>query len=432
MDNYEPASSMSSFPTQDQEDWSIYYGYMDNAAASLGFDPAVFAGAPSAVPDCAGYVSDMQNPPTSVETHAPVSPNGTLRHPSGGCAEHSNGIGYNWTTPVSCDNIDISFTFPVIPYDTDSFIPDSPLPGTETGTNHDSYDAGAHVTQYDTMSPDQLAGPAYTSHPGVPLDAGYKTAQAVQSGSPSSRNEFHCGMHGCQMSFQGEWMLEDHQRFHAKHHWVVRESPFICECGQQCAKLDTLQRHIRRFQNASSDFRCHEPGCPSAFKRKDHLVQHLRHGHKFSDAELETKFPSRKVFTNTKPVCHFTSCEYNRDASFKHQTLVIQEAIKPFAKQADYTKHMRDVHEWSPYPCTIPSCDKQGKKGYFSQKALQKHKKEQHPDMEEEEPLGREPRAAQKVPCGMPGCNLMLAPSSVSRHRLLAHPLLEKKLRESL
>lgn len=59
-----------------------------------------------------------------------------------------------------------------------------------------------------------------------------------------------------------------------------------------------------------------------------------------------------------------------------------QEAYKPFAKQSDYTKHMKEVHYWSPYPCTAPYCDKKGKNGYFRRQGLQKHRDEQHPEAE--------------------------------------------------
>lgn len=116
-------------------------------------------------------------------------------------------------------------------------------------------------------------------------------------------------------------------------------------------------------------------------------MQHLRHAHHYSDAELHDKFPARKATMYVKPVCRFPTCPYYRDAGFKDQPEPFQEANKPFAKQSDYTKHMRDVHEWSPYPCKVHSCDRTDKKGYFSFKALQKHREEKHP---EENPLGEE------------------------------------------
>jgi hypothetical protein len=261
----------------------------------------------------------------------------------------------------------------------------------------------------------------------MPASIGQTTSQATtsgqvvaQAGSPAPSRILPCGLDGCQMSFRGSllgrWELENHQRFHAKHHWVVSKSPFRCKCENQFAKLDTLQRHIRKFQSSTRDFVCREPDCAKAFQRKDHLVQHLRHGHRYSDAEVQARFPARKVIVNDKPICHFTSCPYYRDAGFRDQPLAWQDENKPFTKQADYTKHMRDVHEWSPYPCDVPSCDKKDKKGYFSQKALLKHRQEQHPEAEAEPPVVKSP-PAKKFPCGLPGCHRKLHPGSLSWHR---------------
>ncbi|KAK8055014.1 hypothetical protein PG993_000241 [Apiospora rasikravindrae] len=138
-----------------------------------------------------------------------------------------------------------------------------------------------------------------------------------------------------------------------------------------------------RFQFSVLGFRCHQPGCTKLFKRKDHLVQHLRHLHQFSDAEVHEEFPiQHKVVRLTKPVCPFSSCPDHRGDDFKNQSNDFQELNKPFAKQSDYTKHMKNDHDWSPYPCAIPSCDKKGKNGYFRPGNLQKHRDEQHPEAE--------------------------------------------------
>lgn len=78
MDYTQLPNSTSFSTTQDQEDWSIYYGYMDAADTSLGINPAVFEGTPGA----AGYVAGLQDPPTSFKNQAPgpLSPIDTLRH----------------------------------------------------------------------------------------------------------------------------------------------------------------------------------------------------------------------------------------------------------------------------------------------------------------------------------------------------------------
>lgn len=282
---------------------------------------------------------------------------------------------------------------------------------------------------------DQAVANAFEHSSGIPVQLemsasiGQTTSQATtrgqavaQAGSPAPSRRLPCGLDGCQMSFPdsllGRWELENHQRFHAKHHWVVSKSPFRCKCENQFAKLDTLQRHIRKYQSSTRDFVCREPDCTKAFQRKDHLVQHLRHGHHYSDAGLQEKFPTRQAIMNVKPICHFKSCPYYRDAGFRDQSLAWQDENKPFAKQADYTKHMRDVHEWSPYPCDVPSCDKKYRKGYFSQKALLKHRRDQHPEAEAgaESPVVKFP-PVKRFQCGLPGCHVKLRPSSLTEHR---------------
>lgn len=179
----------------------------------------------------------------------------------------------------------------------------------------------------------------------------------------------------------------------------------------QFAKLDTLLRHIGRFQDLPPGYHCED--CKKGFKRKDHLVQHLRHFHRLQDAQIATQFPTREAFKNVIPVCHFR-CDYSRGDSFTAQPLEFQAKHAPFAKKSDYTEHMRKVHGWSPYSCKVPLCDKVDKNGYFNEKALQKHMQEKHPDAE---PHVIQPREVKKIACGAQGCTKKLHPSSLSTHR---------------
>ncbi|KAK8140086.1 hypothetical protein PG984_000152 [Apiospora sp. TS-2023a] len=353
MDYTQLPNSMSSFPTQDQEDWSIYYEYMDAAAQSLGYDPAVFGGSPGAAPDYTGYVVGFPDPPINFENQAPgpLSPNHTLRH--------------------SC------FTVPVQFCGTDNVSLVSASPSLPNAIRHD--EAGSTAFQDCRMAPTRSE---------IVLDSQIEDHVTVE-GEPaqtlqlSSSSTSHCGLHGCQMTFNWYAELREHQQFHAKHHWVANQNPFVCECGQACARLDTLQRHIQKFQVDTAGFRCQECETLRSFKRKDHLVQHLRHRHKYSDAELQAHFPIyRAASKHTKPVCPFPACPDHRGEDFWAQNWSVREHNMPFAKKSDYTKHMRDVHDWSPHPCTIPSCDKRGKHGYFRLKALQQHQEEQHLESE--------------------------------------------------
>ncbi|KAK8035729.1 hypothetical protein PG991_001802 [Apiospora marii] len=367
MEDNQPASSTSFFPTHDQEDWETFFDFSAASAEPPVHDPAVFEGTSGARPDYSGYVAGLQDPPTSFENQAPGSPSpiGTLRDP-------------NLLAPVHY-------------YNTDYFGVTLDLPGLANAANH----GDVAVTN---------------------VHADYQNALMVRSGSLSLSGPLQCKLGGCQMNFMSSDALDKHQHTHNQTHWVASKFPFICGCEKHFAKLDTLQRHIRQFQDSVPVFPCPELECPRKdFKRKDHLVQHLRHGHNYSEDEIRADFPPRQSIVNVQPVCHFTWCPDYRDASFKNQSLADQEENKPFAKQADYTKHMKDVHEWSPYSCPVPSCDKRGKKGYFSQKSLQKHRDEYHP---EAEPITLEPKVVRKLPCGFPGCRKQLRPGSLRYHRM--------------
>ncbi|KAI2623320.1 hypothetical protein GGR54DRAFT_646479 [Hypoxylon sp. NC1633] len=209
--------------------------------------------------------------------------------------------------------------------------------------------------------------------------------------APSSSFPVICGLHGCTVVSFFDWDLVRHRRLpHARGHIVVQKSPFLCKCGLEYAKLDTLFRHIRGFQDSPPEFRCQE--CSRIFPRKDNLKQHLRHGHNFSDTAIEAEYPGlrgREVGRHVISVCHVKGCSCHRGDEFSSLPIEDRKTDAPFAKQSDYTKHMRDEHDWSPYHCDVRGCDRVGKKGYFNQKALLKHKREKHPDAE---PLALSPR----------------------------------------
>jgi len=55
----------------------------------------------------------------------------------------------------------------------------------------------------------------------------------------------------------------------------------------------------------------------------------------------------------------------------------------PFKNLSAYTKHMREVHDESPYPCDVAHCHKIGGKGYFRKRDMVKHRQRDHPDAPE-------------------------------------------------
>ncbi|KAI1147885.1 hypothetical protein F4825DRAFT_124731 [Nemania diffusa] len=158
---------------------------------------------------------------------------------------------------------------------------------------------------------------------------------------------------------------------HAEQHLVVSKNPFKCHCGMECKTLYTLQRHIRGQNKDALCYPC--PECTAyqgrnGFSRKDHLKQHLIHGHGYDDHRLAAIFPSRDT-DNVRRVCRFEDCEYNPR----------QKTNRRFAKQSEYTAHMKREHDWSPLACNVAGCEKSGGKGFFSISMLEKHRNQKHP-----------------------------------------------------
>ncbi|KAI1640623.1 hypothetical protein F4809DRAFT_662902 [Biscogniauxia mediterranea] len=220
----------------------------------------------------------------------------------------------------------------------------------------------------------------------------------------------------CGLEFDSQWELYEHEHsLHAQGHCIADRRLFKCKCGQKFVRLFTLERHIESFQKSMPEYPCDE--CDTykgnkGFPRKDHLVQHLRVFHKYEPAQLEARFPPRKSRVLAVSVCHIKSCEYYRGDGFQDQDLSWQEKerTRPFAKQSDYTAHMKKEHDWSPYPCDFPGCKKVDGKGFFSLTALRKHRDEQHPGMA---PL--DPRIVRKVKCGK--CHKSIKPNLLQDHR---------------
>ncbi|KAI1505729.1 hypothetical protein F5X99DRAFT_367515 [Biscogniauxia marginata] len=235
--------------------------------------------------------------------------------------------------------------------------------------------------------------------------------------SRSLPNQLSCSVSYCDLEFDSEDALYRHNRSpHAPGHYIVDHSIFKCKCGVQFTKLYTIERHIKGFQESTPEYACHECNAytgKAAFTRKDNLVQHLRVFRKYEPAQLETLFPPRQARMYAISVCHFRSCEHYRGAEFNDLGYQEQQRNRPFAKQSDYTAHMKKDYGWSPHPCDFPGCKKVDGKGFFSFTALVKHRDEQHPGAV---PLELKPRVVRKIKCGK--CHERMSPAAMTYHLL--------------
>ncbi|KAI1753081.1 hypothetical protein F4782DRAFT_97190 [Xylaria castorea] len=182
---------------------------------------------------------------------------------------------------------------------------------------------------------------------------------------------------------------ECNETFHFKSEVVnharnKKHSPYACCCGVKFARRDVLIRHLEGFTKESAKHQC--PFCKRhrgkhAFRRRDHLVQHLRGYHKMEPEEInKVSRPTCRVQSRQILICPHTGCEAYRDDAFKALPWIDQHEDKPFQKQSDYNKHMRDVHEESAFSCPVAACDRVGVKGYMREKDLMKHLADKHPE----------------------------------------------------
>lgn len=267
-----------------------------------------------------------------------------------------------------------------------------------------------------------------------------------------NHKSFGCNTPGCQQSFFDRNSLATHllHTHVADHHHVEgdtpftciecgknlanrsalqahanseQHSPFLCYCGIKFARVDVLYRHIDSYANDTPKFPCalckfHRGR--HGFRRRDHLVQHLRGYHKLDSEEINTiSRPQRSAGRLINhPVCPHSRCEFHREASFWALSQREQLDQRPFSKQADLTKHLREVHGETPFPCDVPGCDKVGAKGYVREKDLMKHRSAKHPEADSYVAVKR----LNMHTCKIPGCGKVYGSAQgLSDHVFFSH-----------
>jgi uncharacterized Zn-finger protein len=201
-----------------------------------------------------------------------------------------------------------------------------------------------------------------------------------------------------------------------RHAKEKQHQPYSCECGTAFSRLDILSRHLESVSTEMPKYPCRlckRHRGDNGFRRLDHLRQHERNYHHLETNDDSAKaLASRPGLKYSFPVCPHPDCSYYRDDSFKTLPRSTQKVSKPFPTQGAFTKHMRDEHNECTFPCDIQGCDRVGRRGYFREKDLIKHRKQSHPDAPSYQPSQRE----LKYQCVRPGCNLLFEPSSISCH----------------
>ncbi|KZL80333.1 amp-binding enzyme [Colletotrichum incanum] len=204
----------------------------------------------------------------------------------------------------------------------------------------------------------------------------------------------------CKMKFRNNAKLQEHGN-------EAQQSPYSCVCGKTFARLDVLNRHLDSLGTDLPKFPCQfckRHRGKDGFRRRDHLQQHIQGYHKF-EAEGKSMISCLLDEANTWHR-HFSKLSPDE-----------QQRTKPFASQSEYTKHMKTVHNFTPFPCTVPGCNKIGSKGYVREKDLINHRRKEHPDTASYVPEKRDTR----ISCRYPNCQARLHSNSMSGNLLLYH-----------
>lgn len=179
----------------------------------------------------------------------------------------------------------------------------------------------------------------------------------------SARQHFARPTHGhqcieCTQSFSTKTALDLHGS-------QLGHSPYACTCSGRFSRSDVLARHVKSKEVGQPQYPCHfcnRHQGETAFRRRDHLTQHLVQYHKHDPASNIQAPPSGFA---SVPTCPHLEC-------FPSQW--------SFTTNAGYYRHMRSVHKETPFECTVPNCDRVGAKGYFREKDLSNHCRSKHAD----------------------------------------------------
>lgn len=190
--------------------------------------------------------------------------------------------------------------------------------------------------------------------------------------------------HQCSIVFASSSTLRAHAR-------QTQHNPHLCKCGKLFSRIDVLDRHIQRFKPITLHPcpHCARYRGAKSFTRGDHLMQHLRGYHNIeppSPNSDSTNMPSSPTTRRPKkrvPSCPREGCEYHQKkkpmaSGGEEDDDGDDDAGKAFATQMEFTRHMREVHNESLYPCTERSCDRLGGKGFFRKKDWVKHRRDCH------------------------------------------------------
>jgi hypothetical protein len=172
------------------------------------------------------------------------------------------------------------------------------------------------------------------------------------SGSQGSTGSHSCAI--CHDSYATAANLEIHAK-HSGHKAFACTEP---NCHMFYLRQDSFLRHCASHKetNQYPCQHCDKYEGAKAFKRRDHLLQHMRKRHPQAVSTLVPQF------------CSEQQCPYSKASG----------SFKGFRERSEYTRHMREMHGKGTYECGEPGCKRVGRKGFRRLNDLEKHKIKEH------------------------------------------------------
>jgi hypothetical protein len=101
------------------------------------------------------------------------------------------------------------------------------------------------------------------------------------------------------------------------------------------------------------------------------------------DESDETSFPASTRKRKTAFKCSHETCSMSGGmGSLPNQQSPRMAMSRTFQTRGELTRHLREDHDESPFPCQELGCSRVGGKGFFREKDLLKHVEDHHTSAE--------------------------------------------------
>ncbi|KAH8599411.1 hypothetical protein B0O99DRAFT_669336 [Bisporella sp. PMI_857] len=154
---------------------------------------------------------------------------------------------------------------------------------------------------------------------------------------------------------------------------------YTCEvCGAKFSRYDVLVRHRSKHSAPTKLWPCtlcRKWKAPNGFARKDHLLQHQRNYHHVDGHDRQYGGGGNPTDTGFFAHCTHEGCSKYRPTNIYGYWA---KSDMMFESRSAFTKHMRDEHDETPFPCRVHGCKKANGKGFFRKRSLMRHMKAVH------------------------------------------------------